>query len=110
MPTTPTAGSLVELRLLDGQLDHLAFRHVVHAKPLCRYKIDGSLVDLDAGQHLFVAHPAAVIGIDLGNQLINGQCAGTDDMGWHSLGDGGDLALDHQASVVAARHEGLDDH
>jgi len=25
-------------------------------------------------------------------------------------GDGGDLAVDHQASVVAARYEGLDDH
>src|SRR4029450_6931820 len=95
----------------QGQLDHFALMwNVVHAEPLSRNEVNGSLIDLDPGQHLLMAYATAGIGIGLRHQLTDRQHAVPNDVGRHPLGNGRDLAVDHQTSVVASRYIGLDDH
>src|SRR4029453_17575062 len=48
----------------QGQLYHFALRwNVVHVEPLSRNKVNGSLIDLDPGQHLLMANATAGVGI-----------------------------------------------
>ena len=73
------------------------------------HQLNRGLIDLDPGQHLLVADAAARIGVRLHDELVDRQYAITDHMSRDSFGDGGDLAVDHQAAVVTSGDVGLDD-
>jgi hypothetical protein len=93
------------------ELDQLAgWGDRVHRVALLLDERDRGLVHLDPGQHLFVTDTAPRVGVGLVDELGDGVRAVADHVGGHSLGDRGDLAVDHQAAVVLAGHEGLDDH
>ncbi len=83
---------------------------VIEGEPLRRDERLGRVVDLDPGQHLLVADASPRIAVGDVHELADGVFAVSRDGRGHALGDGRDLAADHQAAVVVARHVGLDDH
>ena len=92
------------------ELDALALlRHGVHRVALRLDEGLGRRVDLDPGQDLLVADAAARIGVGDLDQLADGLLAVADDARRHALGDRRDLAADHEAAVVVAGDERLDD-
>jgi hypothetical protein len=72
-------------------------------------ELDGGVVDLDLGEHLLVADPAARVGVGDLDELVHRVGAVADDVGGHALGDGLHPAPDDEAAVVPAGDEGLDD-
>ena len=67
------------------------------------------VVALEPGQHLLMADAAPRVAVHLLDQLGHGLLAVADDVAGDPLGDGDQLAIDHQHAVVEALDEGLDD-
>jgi hypothetical protein len=92
------------------QIDRFACRrHAVLGQPLLFQQLLGLPVELDAGQDLLVPDAAARVAVHLFDQLLDALPAVTHDVPGNPLGDGDQLAVDHQHAVIEAHDKGLDD-
>ena len=83
--------------------------HRIGREALALEDLLGVLVELDPGEDLLVADAAAGVRVRDLDQLADRPLAVAGDAGGDALRDRRDLAADHEAAVVAAGDEGLDD-
>jgi hypothetical protein len=93
------------------EIHHLAlWRDGVPVVALLGEKPLGLMIELEAGEHLLVAHAAARVAVDDLDQVFDRVLAVPHDVTRYPLGDSDQLPVHHQHPVIVSPDEALDDH